>query len=258
MHDAQMLKTPPSANRLLESRAAVDLLTLPFRMTQLGFMPPRDLGKGRFVYVLPGFGAGDRSMYPLRYYLERHGFNTLGWGLGVNRAGLDKSHDPADLPWELDCPEPYRGEAGVLHLCHLMINKVRDLHRRSGRPVSLVGWSLGGTIAREVARELPGIVDNVITMGSPLLGGPKYSAAAPLLARRGLNLDWIEQEVLKRNEVPLQCRASAIFSPTDGVVDVSASVVPGDEITNYQQVDVPHLGMGINAQTLKLVLEGLC
>ena len=257
MNEHPPLSTPPSSNALLESRAALDLMTLPFRMTQLGLSSTENIGKGRRVCVLPGFGAGDGSMYPLRYFLEQHGFKTSGWGLGTNRAGLDRPHDPHAISWVADIPKPYNGEAGVPHLCDLMVEQVQKAHLKHGERIALVGWSLGGTIAREVARDLPDIVDHVVTLGSPLLGGPKYTAAAPLMAKRGLNLDWIEEEVNRRNQIPLQCKASAIFSPTDGVVDVSASKIPEDNNTQYIQVDVAHLGMGINSETLNYVLQAL-
>jgi pimeloyl-ACP methyl ester carboxylesterase len=257
MTEPHVLKRPAASNSWLEYRAAFDLMTMPLWLTGLNFARTEDVGQNRYVCVLPGFGAGDQSMYPLRFYLQKHGFQTFGWGLGVNRAGLDRPHDPAELSGDFEVPSPYNGEAGVLHLCDLMVQRIRDFHAETGEPVALVGWSLGGTIAREVARDLPEVVDRVVTMGSPLLGGPKYTAAAPLLARRGLNLDWIEQQVLKRNEVPLQCKASAIVSATDGVVDESASMIPGDTQTEYKQVNVSHLGMGFNAQTLAHVLDGL-
>ena len=257
MTETARLQSPPARNGFLEYRAALDLFTLPFRMTQLSWTRTENVGQGRRVCVLPGFGAGDRSMYPMRFFLERHGFKTFGWGLGVNRAGMDRPHDPAEVSWVTDIPTPYNGEGGVPHLCDLMVERIKASHAEHGEKITLVGWSLGGTIAREVARDLPEIVDHVVTLGSPLIGGPKYTAAAPLMARRGLDLDWIEKESNKRNQIPLKCKASAIFSPTDGVVDVSASQIPEDEVTQYIQRDVSHLGMGINSEILEAVLEAL-
>ena len=255
MTESLRLQTPPASNGVLEYRAAVDLFTLPFRMTQLSCSRTENVGQGRRVCVLPGFGAGDRSMYPMRYFLERHGFKTLGWGLGINRAGMDVPHDPQTVSWVTEVPMPYNGEAGVPHLCDLMVERIKASHEEHGEQITLVGWSLGGTIAREVARDLPEIVDHVVTLGSPLIGGPKYTAAAPMMARRGLNLDWIEQQTMRRNEIPLKCKASAIFSPTDGVVDVSASQIPEDDNTQYIERNVSHLGMGINGEILDAVLE---
>ena len=235
MTKPRILSKPPVSNTMMEYRAAFDFMTLPLRMTQLSLTPTENVGQGRRVCVLPGFGAGDGSMYPLRFFLEKHGFKTMGWGLGTNRAGIDRPHDPYAISWVADIPEPYNGEAGVPHLCDLMSERVKRSHAEHGEKIILIGWSLGGTIAREVARDLPEVVDHVVTLGSPLIGGPKYTAAAPLMAGRGLDLDWIEKEVEKRNQIPLQVEATAIFSPTDGVVGLSASQVPGDSDTNYIQ-----------------------
>jgi pimeloyl-ACP methyl ester carboxylesterase len=196
-------------------------------------------------------------MHPLRFYLEQHGFNTHGWELGTNKAGLNIKHNPHELSWDIVPPKPYNGEAGVPFLCDAMVNRVREFYTKTKKSVILVGWSLGGTIAREVARDLPEIVEHVVTLGSPLLGGPKYTAAATLLAKKGINLNWIENEVSIRNKIPLRCKSSSIISPTDGVVGFSAAKVPEDNTTRYIELDVSHLGMGINDKALATIVEEL-
>ena len=138
-----------------------------------------------------------------------------------------------------------------------MVERVLEFHEQTGKQLALAGWSLGGSIAREVARDLPNIVTNVVTLGSPLIGGPKYTAAAGVLKNRGLDLDWIERQVDKRNKIPIRSKATAIVSPSDGVVDISASVIPHDETTTYVEVDVSHLGMGVNRKAMQSVLEAL-
>lgn len=257
MQTANHRSTPPSIYGLLELRAAADLLTLPGRMVSLSLSEVENIGKGRTVFVLPGFGAGDVSMMPLRYYLQKHGFNVVGWGLGINKAGLDLHDDPHQISWDVDIPTPHRGEAGVPMLCDKMVARVKNFAEANNTPVSLVGWSLGGTIAREVARDLPDIVDQVVTLGSPIIGGPKYTKAAKILQARGLNLDWIEQEVDKRNQLPIKSKISAIVSKTDAIVDWSASVSPEDTSTKFIENNVSHLGMGINRSTMRLILEEL-
>ena len=257
MNPTPELRTPSFKNGLLEYRAALDLITLPARMSYLGLQEKKDIGKGRHVFVLPGFGASDSTMKPMRFFLERHGFKAMSWGLGVNRAGLDKDYDPNAMEWELPPPSPHNGEYGVPHLCDLMAERVKDFYQETGKKVSLVGWSLGGVVAREVARDLPEMVDQVVTLGTPLTGGPKYTAAASVLAKRGLDLDWIEAGVEERKKRPIQCKLSAIVSKTDGVVDWSASVLPGDRQTRYIEVNVSHLGMGFNRETMSLVINEL-
>lgn len=257
MNTSNRLTPPSSSLTLLESRAALDWMSLPLRLAALRLYPCANIGEGRSVYLLPGFGASERSMYPLQFFLEKHGFNVYDWGLGVNKAGLDRSHDPENVSWEFPDSVPKNGETGVSHLCDLMVQKIQNQYEKSDESIALVGWSLGGTIAREVARDLPHIISHVVTLGSPLLGGPKYTAAAPILKKRGLDLDWIEREVNRRNRIPLQCKASAIVSPSDGVVDISASVIPNDQDTEYLKVNLPHLGMGINNRVFNLVLDAL-
>ncbi|SNC66017.1 hypothetical protein SAMN04487881_1466 [Marinobacter sp. es.048] len=257
MIDAKFLSTPPVSLRALELRAAADAAALPIWMLKVAARKVPDVGNGRSVFVLPGFGAGDRAMAPLRYYLHRHGFKPEGWGLGVNKAGLDLDHDPKNISWALTIDREIRGETGVPYLCDLMVERIKGFCRENGTRVSLIGWSLGGTIAREVARDLPELVDHVVTLGSPVIGGPKYTGAASYLAGRGLDLDWIEAEVERRSLIPLKPPISAIVSKTDGVVDWSAAVLPGDQKTRYITEDVAHLGMGINRRVMELVVREL-
>lgn len=78
----------------------------------------------------------------------------------------------------------------VPYLVDRFYDRVLERHAATGKTISLIGWSLGGVLAREVARDLPELVDRVITMGTLVSGGPKYTAAAPVLLRRGQDLDW--------------------------------------------------------------------
>jgi pimeloyl-ACP methyl ester carboxylesterase len=254
--DLEVTLRPPRRRLLLkESRALVDLATLP-----LGFVGPRrSAGTDRPVLVLPGFGAGELAMRPLRRYLQRHGVNAEDWGLGTNRAGLDIPHTLADLSpgWS---PRPlarYRREGGVAFLVDRMVKRVRQRAEESGDAVALVGWSLGGTIAREVARDLPDAVSRVITLGSPFIGGPKYTAAGRSLRERGLDVDWIEQQVRLREQRPVTVPITAVVSPTDAVVDYAAAFDHFSERVEHVELDVAHLGMGVNRKVWKIVLERL-
>lgn len=257
MNNVQPLSKPNALKSVLELRAALDLLSLPVRLSALGFSKKQTTGEGRNVFVLPGFGVSDAAMAPLRFFLTRHGFNTMGWGLGVNQAGLNLDHNPSEISWDFEPPTTYRGEFGVPHLCDLMTEKVASFYKSTGQSVSLVGWSLGGVVAREVARDVPEAVDQVVTMGSPLTGGPKYTSAAPALAKRGLDLNWIEAIVEERKKIPIPCKLSAIVSRSDGIVDWSASVLPSDDQTHYIEAEVSHLGMGFNRNVMNLVLREL-
>ena len=103
------------------------------------------LGDGHTVIVFPGLTAGDATTLPLRRYLESRNYNTLGWGQGLNLGPRD----------------------GVLENAKAQLQQAVDA---SGHKVSLVGWSLGGIYARELAKEMPDLVRCVVTLGTPFAG----------------------------------------------------------------------------------------
>lgn len=252
-----LLQPPPAALMWRELRVLRDLAVLPGTLAQ-PWLRRRQLGQGRTVIVLPGFGGGDGSMAPLRTYLRLHGFRAEGWGLGRNLAGLDQAYDPSTIHWEVGVRHADRGEGGVLFLAQQMAERVTARARQLGTTVSLVGWSLGGTIAREVARDHPDVVDHVVTLGSPVQGGPKYTRAADRLRSRGLDLEWIEAEVAMRNRRPILRPVSAIISPSDGVVGFAAARDPlAPASTRYIQEDVAHISMGLHPRVLRRVVEEL-
>lgn len=182
---AKPTASPPRSMLLLESRAAIDVVRMTVPLLRSSLRPQRSRTESRII-VVPGFGADDRYTKPLRHYLKGQGFEAEGWGMGKNLAGLDLQHSLDDLSdsWNMTRREDYRGEAAVPYLCDLFAARVRERHRELGVPITLVGWSLGGYLAREVARDLPDIVERVITLGSPVVGGPKYTATGKLFARR--------------------------------------------------------------------------
>jgi pimeloyl-ACP methyl ester carboxylesterase len=255
MENDEILQAPRRSLLLNELRVFIDLATLPLSFIGNG-QEPRDFSP---VIVLPGFGAGELAMRPLRKFLHRNGFDAEDWGLGINRAGLDIPHQLDDLgPTWPDLPlATYRREGGVAMLVNKMVERVAARSEAAGKPVALVGWSLGGTIAREVARDLPGSVAQVITLGSPLIGGPKYTAAAHRLAKRGLNLDWIEEQVREREKRPVKVPITALVSPSDAIVDSRAARDHYSENVKHIEVNVAHLSMGLNRQVWQLILQTL-
>ena len=109
-------------------------------------------GDGHPVLVLPGLAAGDASTALLRIFLKSRGYAASGWGQGLN-LGLRE---------------------GVLERAHDTLRELFDEHKR---PVSVIGWSLGGLYARELAKQSPEMVRLVITMGSPFTGHPRETNA---------------------------------------------------------------------------------
>lgn len=241
-----------------EARALVDAgrMLAPLLLPTLRPGPPRR----RKLIVLPGFGADDRVTWPLRRYLRKLGHHAEGWGLGINRAGLEIRHTLADVPpgWIAEPVGDYRGEGAVPLLCLRMTARTRQRHAAlGGAPLTLIGWSLGGFVAREVARELPDIVEQVITLGTPVQGGPKYTRAAPLYRRRGTDLDLIERSIIAREKNPIRCPVIAITSPSDGIVDHAATIDRYNPGVKHIELDVSHLGMCFNPTIWRIIADTL-
>lgn len=215
--------------------------------------------KGLLVILVPGFGSDERYFAPLRRRLDRAGFAAEGWGLGRNRAGVDLPHTLDDLSdrWSFEPREDYRGEASVPLLVDRFIERIIARRRETGLAVALVGWSLGGYICREAARDLPQLVERVVTLGAPTIGGPKYTAAAPFFRKRGMDLDWIEREVSKRESNPIRQPITAIFSKSDGIVSWRACIDRNNPRVRHVEVDAAHVGMGLNRTTWRHVLAAL-
>lgn len=208
-----------------------------FELPRLGLALPGLLrepaGDGSTVLVLPGFGADDRSTWPLRRFLRQLGYEVRGWERGTNRA---------DVPDAIE----------------MLGAAARELAAKSERPISLVGWSLGGYIAREIARDHPDTVRRVVTFGSPVIGGPKYTTVASIVARQGWDLDEIEALVEERKQVALQVPVTAIYSRRDGVVAWQACVDPEDDgPIEHVEVETTHLGLGFSPTVYRIVARSL-
>lgn len=257
MHDT--LSAPTRRNLLGEVFAAKDSVGIP-----RAFVSARLNGAGvktkMRVMVLPGFGANDASTAPLRYYLTQHGFKCEGWGLGLNRGGrgLIKGFSELSDRWQVDDPDrPYNGEAEVPALIDSVHDRVVRQSEKYQAPYAMVGWSLGGFIAREVARDLPDTVKAVVTMGSPVVGGPKYTSIAGLFRRRGVDIDWIEDEINKRYDNPIRQPITAIYSKTDGIVGWTASVDHRSPNVRNIELNSTHFGIGVNAKAWAITLDAL-
>lgn len=259
MLDETVLLAPPRRAALLGELRALHDLALMLPALRRPVPAAAQLVGSSPVLVLPGYGAGDASTWPLRRHLARHGVACEGWGLGMNRAGLDHGHTLADLhpSWGAPVKQPYRREGGVAYLCTRMVAHVARRAEALGEPLTLVGWSLGGTIAREVARDLPQAVNRVVTLGSPIIGGPKYTAAAAALRRRGLDLDWIEAQVLARDARPIQQPLTSIISRRDGIVGRAAAIDRISPRVRHIEVAASHFGLGFNPVVWEHVLEAI-
>jgi pimeloyl-ACP methyl ester carboxylesterase len=144
----------------------------------------------------------------------------------------------------------------VADLVPQVITLAERLARGSGAPIPILGWSLGGVLARETARERPDLVRRVITMGTPVIGGPKYTLTARAFSAQGADLDDIEAMVAARNRVPITVPVTAIWSKNDGVVDWRACIDRHNPV-EHVQVRATHLGMGASAEVFDVVARRL-
>src|SRR5881275_1272154 len=144
---ANSLRPPSRTLMFLEGRALSELGAFVGALPLLSLAPK---GDGHPVLVLPGLVASDVSTRPLRGFLRNHAYAAHGWKLGRNQGYL-------------------RG------LEQQIIDRIHDLRGRYGPKVSLVGWSLGGIFARQVAKLVPDDIRTVITLGSPFSGNPRAS-----------------------------------------------------------------------------------
>ncbi len=197
-------------------------------MAKAGSVARQPRGGGRPVMVIPGFSTNDASTIPLRAYLGGLGYECRGWGLGTNTGD-------------------------VLTQVPQTIERVAAWSAERGGPVALVGWSLGGVIAREVTRARPELVDRVITFGTPLWG-PRHTTTP--MARRTELLPGIEERVLARNSTRIERPVTAIYSRSDGVVHWEACVDPDPNTVNIE-VTSSHIGLGIDPDVWCIVASTL-
>jgi pimeloyl-ACP methyl ester carboxylesterase len=184
-----------------EARAAPEFAA--FALTAGPLLATLPRGNGHPVLVLPGLGGSDTSTAPLRWFLGQLGYRSFGWGLGQNRGFGRHVTDGLD---------------------ELLTAK------RDGGPVSVIGWSLGGLHAVDLARRRPDAVHSLITLGSPLAGHRRPPASVP---------------------------TTSIYSRSDAIVPWRTSKLPA--AGRHENVEVPgsHLGLGHNPAVILVVADRL-
>ena len=191
-------------------------------------------GNGRAVLLVPGYLADDHSMRPLGAYLKYLNYDVYYTELGRNMGKVN-----ADMMRLGDRVESVSHSVG-------------------GEKVTLIGWSLGGVLTREVARLFPDVVQEVLTLGTPIVGGPKFTSVGKRYAKRNnIDLDEFELDVHQRNSIGLTQPVTSIYSKSDGVVAWQASV----DIYNHQatniEVNGSHMGLGVNPKVWLTIADVL-
>jgi pimeloyl-ACP methyl ester carboxylesterase len=139
-----------------------------------------------------------------------------------------------------------------------MRDLVARLAEESGGPVSLVGWSLGGVYARELARRLPDQVRQVITLASPFgMTDPAVQSRLDGAFKRSARSNAINRPRRPNNPEPLPLPSTAIYTRGDGVVDWHACLQPDGPRSESVRVYASHFGIGVDPATLWVIADRL-
>ncbi|NYH93741.1 esterase/lipase family protein [Novosphingobium marinum] len=215
------------------ARLAFEMSALAALYPMLGTVPR---GDGHPVLVLPGFATNDQMTVLLRTYLTHLGYSVHGWDLG----------------WNLD--QHTIGENGE-HLA----DRIAQIRADRGRKVSLVGWSLGGVIARAAARQDPNDVRQVIALGSPFTGNPEATNLNNLyeLLTGNVVSEMKGHTRYAKGHHPLKVPSTAIYSKTDGITAWENCISETDDITENIEVWSSHFGFVANPAVFYAVADRL-
>jgi len=226
----QTLRPPSRTLMFLEGRAISELGAFLGALPLLSLAPR---GDGHPVLVLPGLVASDTSTRPLRSFLESRGYAVSGWRQGRN-LGLRE---------------------GVQHA---MVDLVHELNDTHGRKVSLIGWSLGGLYARQLAKMMPERVRSVITLGSPFAAGPKATNAWRVYEMAsGRRADEEDSRFGGSMAGTPPVPTTAIFSRTDGVCAWQGCKEKTTATSESIEVESSHCGMGHHPAAVYAVADRL-
>lgn len=219
------LSTPKLSNWLTEAKLPLEAAKL---ASMWAFLPRQAVGLGQTILLLPGFGSHSVVMSAVKRYLESLDYKVYHWSAGFN-------------------------DGNVRKLVPSVIADIERLAAKSDGPIKLVGWSLGGYLAREATREVQHHVSRIVTMGSPVVGGPKYTATKGYYTMRGVDIDSIENATLKRYEKPIVCPIVAMYSKKDSIVSWQACIDRFSPNVEHLEIQTSHLAMGISKEIMELL-----
>ena len=193
-------------------------------------------GDGHAVVIFPGLATDHQAVAPLKRFCMGLGYDAFDWGRGMNTG------PKGDVDAWLD---------GLTH-------DVADMTKSHDTPISLVGWSLGGIYAREVAKRLPKRTRQVITIGTPFAGSPEHTRARWIYRLLNGRKPPLNKALAQRLAVPPKVPTTSIFSRTDGVVAWQACIQGGGE-RHCENIEVKgsHCGLVWNSEVYKVVADRL-
>jgi pimeloyl-ACP methyl ester carboxylesterase len=217
------------------------LMTEPGRaITELGisysynhFFKNTQQGDGHPVMVIPGFMSTKHSTKVLRNYMGELGYDVYDWGMGRNTGKVE-------------------------HIFYLL-ESIDEIYKKTGKQITVIGWSLGGIYARQLAKEKPELVRQVITMGSPFknLTRPNNVEWIYSLISGGKKAKDTNHALLSNFPLPAPVPTTAIYSKEDGIVHWDTCMEDEDEIHQNIQVRGSHCGLGVNPSVLSVIADRL-
>jgi pimeloyl-ACP methyl ester carboxylesterase len=222
---------PPGLGLLLAEARGILEFNASLLLSPLLMRAPR--GDGHPVLALPGFLASDLSMVPLRRYLAELGYEAHAWRMG-------------------------RNIGGIATMRAALLDRLTDIHREAGRKVSIVGWSLGGVYARDLALQAPELVRYVVTLASPFANDVRATNATRLYeALTGEAVgDHPELEQAIAGDLPVP--VTSIYSRSDGIVNWRTCLLrPSVTSENIEVYFASHVGIGVNPAALWAIADRL-
>ncbi len=186
-------------------------------------------GHGQPVLVYPGFMADDSTTALLRNSLDAAGYRAFTWDLGFNIIV----------------------RANMVELLRARLDAVRSA--AGGQDVILIGWSLGGLFARQLANADPRGIAMVITIGSPFSGDLRANNAWRLIERtNGHPVDALPMPIGFREKPPVP--TVAVWSRNDGVVAPETSRGDPDQSDERIELDCTHMGFCASQKGVREVI----
>lgn len=214
------------------SRALLEL-GLSYSYNKLSGQAPAT-ANGQPVMVLPGFMSSGGSTSILREFLANQGYDVYDWGMGRN--------------------------VGKVEFVALLIERIDEIYRKTGKQISLIGWSLGGVYARQISKERPDIIRQVITLGSPFAGltQPNNVSWIYNLISGGKKVTQINHDFLENLPLPAPVPTTAIYSKEDGIVSWKICMEKEEDHFHQNiQVRGSHIGLGVNQSVLSIIADRL-